>query len=107
MRPAALGRKNYLFLGSVEGGGKRASVFYTLTQSAKRLGLEPFEYLSSIIERIASHPQSRIEELTPLGFKESRARAEELRGAECAIATPLCDDNYSSPLATIRFPHPA
>lgn len=76
MRPAALGRKNWLFLGSVEGGGDRAEVFYSLVQSAKRLGIEPFAYLSDVIERIASFPISRIDELTPLGWQRARAESE-------------------------------
>ena len=76
IRPAALGRKNYLFLGSAKAGGERASVFYSLTQSAKRLGLDPFEYLRDVIDRIASTLPERIDELTPQGWKEARQRAE-------------------------------
>ena len=76
IRPAVLGRKNYLFLGSLEGGGERAKVFYTLVQSAKRLGLDPFAYLSDVIERIASHPASRIDELTPRGWRLARQSTE-------------------------------
>ena len=76
IRPAVLGRKNYLFLGSLAGGGKRASVFYTLVQSAKRLKIDPFFYLRDLIERISTHPASRIDELTPLGWKLAHEKAE-------------------------------
>ena len=71
IRPVALGRRNFLFLGSAKGGGERAEVFYSLIQSARRLGLDPFAYLSDVIERISTHPQSRIRELTPRGWKET------------------------------------
>lgn len=76
IRPAVLGRKNYLFLGSLEGGGERAKVFYSLVQSCKRLGVDPFTYLADVLERIGSHPAALIDELTPRGWKERRQRAE-------------------------------
>jgi hypothetical protein len=76
IRPAVIGRKNYLFLGNAKAGGERASVFYSLTQSAKRLGLNPFEYLSNAIEQIVTTPAESIDELTPLGWKQQRERAE-------------------------------
>ncbi|KZK85411.1 Transposase IS66 family protein [Pseudovibrio sp. Ad46] len=40
MRPAALGRKNYLFMGS-EGGGKAAAIAYTFIETAKLKNLDP------------------------------------------------------------------
>ena len=76
MRPFVLGRKNFLFLGSEKGGGERATVFFSLVQSCRRLGVDPFAYLSDVIERISTHPQSRIEELTPRGWLEAREAAE-------------------------------
>ena len=72
IRPAVIGRKNFLFLGSLKAGGERASVFYSLSQSAKRLGLNPFDYLVDVIERVSTHPQSRIDELPPKGWRETR-----------------------------------
>lgn len=83
IRPVALGRKNFLFLGSAQGGGERAEVFYSLIQSCRRLGFDPFSYLSDIIERISTHPQSRIDELTPRGWLESREKAEKETVASC------------------------
>jgi hypothetical protein len=75
MRPIALNRKNCLFLGSSEGGGARAGVFFSLAQSCRQLGIEPFEYFVDVINRISSQPQSRIDELTPLGWKLERELA--------------------------------
>lgn len=75
LRPAVLGRKNFLFLGSLEAGGERAKVFYSLAQSCKRLGTDPFAYLADVIERIAAHPASRIDELTPAGWKAMSERS--------------------------------
>ena len=65
IRAVAIGRKNYLFLGSPQGGGLRAEVFYTLIGTCKRLGINPFEYLRDVIDRVSTHPASRVQELLP------------------------------------------
>lgn len=64
MRPLALGRKNYLFAGSLE-GGKRAAIIYTLVGTAEMNGWDPQAYLRVLLERIADHPINRIGELAP------------------------------------------
>jgi transposase len=73
MRPLVLCRKNFLFLGSVEGGGERAEVFFSLAQTCQRLRINPFTYLTDVIERVSTHPASRVWELTPRGWAEARA----------------------------------
>ena len=75
-----IGRKNFLFLGSAKAGGERASVFYSLTQSAKKLGLNPFQYLADVIDRVTTTPPERLEELTPLDWKLARQLAENSTG---------------------------
>jgi transposase len=64
MRPLALGRKNYLFAGSLE-GGKRAAIIYTLVGTAEMNGWDPQANLRVLLERIADHPINRIGELAP------------------------------------------
>jgi transposase len=64
LRVVALGRKNYLFAGS-NAGGERAAAIYSLLGSAKLNGRDPEIYLLHVLERIADHPISRIEELLP------------------------------------------
>ncbi|MHB8392456.1 MAG: IS66 family transposase [Acidobacteriaceae bacterium] len=64
IRPLALGRKNWLFAGS-DNGGERAAVIYTLIETAKLNGLDPEAYLRDIISRIADHPMKKIAELLP------------------------------------------
>ena len=64
LRVVALGRKNFLFAGSDQ-GGERAAAMYSLLGSAKLNGLDPEIYLHHILERIADHPISRINELLP------------------------------------------
>lgn len=64
LRGVAIGRKNYLHLGS-DSGGERAAVIYSLLGTAKLNGLNPRAYLRHVLERIAEHPSNRIDELLP------------------------------------------
>ena len=64
LRAVCLGRKNFLFAGS-DDGGERAAAIYTLTGSARLNGLDPELYLRHVLERIADHPITRIRELLP------------------------------------------
>ena len=73
IRPWALGRKNWLFTGSLA-AGQRAADIMSLIQSAKMNGLEPLAYLSDMLKRLPTHPNSRIAELLPTGWKPACAR---------------------------------
>jgi transposase len=64
LRPVALGRKNWLFAGS-DDGGERAAAIYSLLGSAKLNDLDPEGYLRYVLERIADHPINRIADLLP------------------------------------------
>ena len=64
LRGVAIGRKNYLHVGS-DVGGQTAAVMYTLLGTAKLNGINPQRYLRHVLERIADHPINRIDELLP------------------------------------------
>jgi transposase len=64
MRPIALGRKNYLFMGS-ERGGKSAAIAYSLIETAKLNGVDPQAWLTDVLGRIADHKITRVDELLP------------------------------------------
>jgi transposase len=64
IRPIALGRKNWLFAGS-DDGGERAAAIYSLLGTAQLNGLNVEAYLRLLFERLPDHPVNRIEELLP------------------------------------------
>jgi len=64
IRPVALGRKNYLFAGSPQAAGW-AAILYSLLGSAHKHGLNPFDYLKDVIQRIPSTPITQIEQFFP------------------------------------------
>ncbi len=63
----ALGRKNYLFMGS-EGGGKAAAIAYTLIETAKLNNVDPQAWLTWVLAQIADHKINRIDELLPWNY---------------------------------------
>ena len=68
LKPVALSRKNWLWAGS-ERGGKAAAVAFSLIETAKLNGIEPYAYLRDVLQRINGHRQDRLEELLPMYWK--------------------------------------
>jgi len=69
IRPIALGRKNWLFIGS-ESAGKRTAVIMSLLATAKANGLNPARWLSDTLERLPTTLNKNISDLLPLrGWK--------------------------------------
>lgn len=64
LRGVALGRKNFLFLGS-DAGGERAAAFYSLIGTAKLNGLDPEAYLRHVLSIIADYPVNQVADLLP------------------------------------------
>ena len=64
MRAVALGRKNYLFVGS-EAGGKAAAIAYTLIETAKLNAVDPNAWLADTLARIPDYKITKVEELLP------------------------------------------
>ncbi len=64
IRPLAIGRKNWLFVGSLK-GGESSAVLISLVQTCRALGINPREYLEDVMRRFHSHPHARLHELLP------------------------------------------
>jgi transposase len=64
IRPIAIGRSNWLFAGSLR-AGKRAAAIMSLLHSARINGHDPYAYFKDVLDRLPTHPASRIDELLP------------------------------------------
>jgi hypothetical protein len=78
LRGVVVGRKNWLFIGHPN-AGPRAATILSLIETCRRLGIEPYKYLKSVITELAADP-GRASELTPRAWLErERAAAENPR----------------------------
>lgn len=68
MRPIAIGRKNYLFLGS-EAGGKSAAIAYSLVETAKLNGINPQDWLTYALATIQDTKLTELDKLMPWNYK--------------------------------------
>lgn len=71
IRPTALGRKNWLFIGA-ETAGWRSAVIYTIIQSCKAHGVEPYAYLKDVLERLPSMTNHQIPGITPHAWAKAQ-----------------------------------
>ncbi len=67
MKPVAIGRKNWMFAGSQRGGNSMAIAF-TLIETAKLNGVDPQAWLAWVLERIADHKITKLDELMPWNY---------------------------------------
>ena len=68
IRPIAIGRRNWLFAGSVR-GGQAAAVVYSLIECCRRAKVEMVAYLADVLVRIRTQPASQLAELLPATWR--------------------------------------
>ena len=73
LRRVALGRANYMFVGS-ENGGHNLAILYTLVATCEQHQVDPIAYLSDVLIRVQRHPASQVRELLPHRWKLSITR---------------------------------
>jgi transposase len=71
VRPLAIGRKNWLFVGN-EVGGEAAAIILTLIQSCRAVGVNPREYLEDVMRRLMAHNSTKLHELLPDEWLKAR-----------------------------------
>ncbi|MGH8336824.1 MAG: IS66 family transposase, partial [Gammaproteobacteria bacterium] len=68
IRPVAVGRKRWLFLGHPDAGW-RSAVLYSIIMSCRRRGINPQDYLTDVLSRLPSMTTSQVKELLPGNWK--------------------------------------
>jgi transposase len=71
LRVCALGRKNFLFVGTDEAGENLAGL-YSLIATCEANGINPVDYLADVLLRVQTHPASRLDELLPHNWTPPR-----------------------------------
>jgi len=64
IRPTAIGKKNWLFMGEA-GAGQRGAIIYTLIESCRKRSIDPYAYLKDILTRLPTLKNTQIAEITP------------------------------------------
>lgn len=72
IRPSAVGKKNWLFIGHPEAGW-RSAVIYSVIVSCRRRGIEPWQYLSDVLQRLPAMKQSELASILPARWKPTEA----------------------------------
>jgi hypothetical protein len=73
IRPSALGKRNWLFIGHPE-AGERSAVIYTLLGSCRRHGINAFDYLKDLFTRLPSAKITEIKQFTPRAWARAEAK---------------------------------
>lgn len=73
VRPTAVGKKNWLFIGHPE-AGERSAILYTLLENCRRLGINPQEYLHDVLTRLPTMTNKHTHELTPANWLAARKK---------------------------------
>jgi len=74
IRPTAIGKKNWLFIGEA-GAGQRGAIIYTLIECCRRRGLDPYTYLRDVLTRLPHMTNHQVQEVTPGAWAKSREQA--------------------------------
>jgi transposase len=90
MKRVAIGRKNWLTIGSMR-GGETAAVLMSLTSTCARLGVEPWSYLEEVLRRLPGLAAEQVEELLPDRWQAAR------QGQGVGPATPSPEASPPAP----------
>src|SRR5260370_647533 len=68
IRPSAVGKKNWLFIGH-PGAGWRSAVIYSVIVSCRRRGIDPWQYVRDVLKRLPAMKHSEVPALLPRCWK--------------------------------------
>ena len=71
IRPTALGKKNWLFVGEA-GAGDRGAILYTIIECCRRRGFDPYTYLREVLTRLPRMTNHQIPEVTPAAWAKAQ-----------------------------------
>jgi transposase len=72
IRPTAVGKKNWLFMGEA-GAGQRGAIIYTIVENCRFHRIDPYSYLKDVLSRLPAMKMSQVPEITPLHWAKAHA----------------------------------
>jgi hypothetical protein len=75
LRHIVVGRNNWLFYGS-DNGGRTGAILTSLVATCKRMHIEPFAYLRDLFTRISAHPHHQLDDFLPDRWQAARSAAQ-------------------------------
>ena len=73
IRPTAIGKKNWLFMGEA-GAGQRGAIIYTLIETCRKRSIDPYAYLRDVLMRLPTLKNSQISEVTPAAWSKAQRK---------------------------------
>lgn len=75
IRPTAIGKKNWLFIGEA-GAGQRGAIIYSIIESCRRRKIDPYAYLRGVLERLPHMTNQQIPEVTPAAWAKTQQKSD-------------------------------
>lgn len=75
IRPTALGKKNWLFVGEAE-AGERGAILYTIVESCRRRGIDPYAYLHDVLTRLPTMTNHQIHQIIPSAWVKAHLQVQ-------------------------------
>src|SRR5271156_1371643 len=76
IRPTALGKKNWLFIGEA-GAGDRGAILYTIIECCRRRDVDPYAYLKDVLARLPRMTNHQIPEVTPTAWAKAQTQLQQ------------------------------
>ena len=73
IRPTAIGKKNWLFIGDAD-AGQRGAILYTLIENCRRCGIDPYAYLRDVLTKLPTLTNWQIKDVTPEAYAKALRR---------------------------------
>jgi len=80
IRPTAIGKKNWLFIGAAD-AGQRGAILYTIVESCRRRGINPYAYLRDVLTRLPKMQMSEVAHITPEAWQTAQRATQRRRAA--------------------------
>ena len=80
IRPTAIGKKNWLFIGEAE-AGQRGAILFTLIEACRSRGIDPQTYLREVLTKLPTLTNQQIKDVTPAAWAKAQKTAQQRKAA--------------------------